>query len=117
MPTVNSACFSQVLVVFAREVGAGPDKQVLLVLDTAAWHTSDHLQVPPGMTLVFLPPYSPELQPAERLWPLSNEPLLNRTFPSLDELEDLQCQRCCYLQSHPELIRSVTRFHWWTSIE
>ena len=43
--------------------------------------------------LVFLPPYSPEVQPAERLWPLSNEPLANRVFPSLNELEEVQAER------------------------
>jgi len=45
--------------------------------------------VPDGIILLFLPPYSPELQPAERLWSLTNEPLVNRAFASLDELEDL----------------------------
>ena len=117
MPTVNTACFSQVLAAFAHEVGAGPDHHVLLILDNAGWHTSADLQVPEGITLAFLPPYSPELQPAERLWPLTNAPLLNRTFASLDDLEEIQCQRCCFVQSQPERIRARTRFHWWPSLE
>lgn len=40
-------------------------------------------------TRVPLPPYSPELQPAERLWPLVNEPLANQAFETLDEVEEL----------------------------
>ncbi len=66
-----------------------------------------------GIHLVFLPPYSPEVQPAERLWPLSNEPLANRVFTSLDELEEVQAERCRWLQAHPEIVQAHTCFHWW----
>jgi transposase len=113
LPTVNVEAFSQALTIFAQEAGVGPDKQVVLLLDGAGWHKSAKLVVPEGIHLVFLPPYSPEVQPAERLWPLSNEPLANRSFTSLDELEQVQVERCRYLQTHPQLIRAHTCFHWW----
>ena len=45
-----------------------PHSKVILVLDGAGWHRAKDLQVPPGMRLCFLPPYSPELNPVERLW-------------------------------------------------
>jgi transposase len=115
LPTVNVEAFSQALALFAQETGVGPDKQIVLLLDGAGWHKSAKLEIPQGIHLVFLPPYSPELQPAERLWPLSNEPLANRSFTSLDELEQVQAERCLYLQTHPELIRAHTHFHWWPS--
>jgi transposase len=117
MPTVRTDIFSQVLAAFAQAVGAGPDKLVMVVVDRAGWHTSEHVQVPDGIVLVFLPPYSPELQPAERLWSLTNEPLVNRAFASLDELEAVQCQQCRALQSDPDPIRDRTRYHWWPLIE
>lgn len=82
---VNTAAFSLALAAFAQEQGAGPHKQILLVLDQAGWHKSGDLVVPEGLHLPFLPSHSPELQPAERLWPLPNEPLSNRVFSSLDE--------------------------------
>jgi transposase len=113
LPTVSIEAFSLALQVFALEVGAGQDKQVILLLDRAGWHQSPHLTIPVGLHLLFLPPYSPELQPAERLWPLSNEPLANRSFTSLDELEDVQAERCRWLQAHPEVVRGRTSFHWW----
>lgn len=113
LPTVRADLFSRVLADFARAVGAGPAKQVILVLDRAGWHTSKHLRVPDGLHLMFLPPYSPELQPAERLWTLSNEPIVNRTFATLDELEEVQSQRCVTLQATPALIRRHTLFAWW----
>jgi DDE superfamily endonuclease len=65
------------LAAFARAVGASPTKQIVLVLDQAGWRTSVHLRVPEHVHLLFLPPYSPELQPAEHLWSLTNDALVN----------------------------------------
>lgn len=117
LPTVRIDIFSQLLAAFAQEVGAGPDKIVLLVIDCAGWHTSEQVQVPEGIILVFLPPYSPELQPAERLWPLTNTALANRCFASLDDLIAVQSERCRVLHAQPERIRRETRYHWWPLIE
>jgi transposase len=73
LPRVNAEVFSLALSHFAREIGAGKDKRILLVLDQAGWHTGKEVEVPEGVQLEFLPARSPELQPAERLWPLTNE--------------------------------------------
>jgi transposase len=62
---------------------------------------------------LFLPAYSPELQPAEHLWTLTNTVLANRHFASIDELEDAQAERCIVLQTRRDLIRSATLFQWW----
>ncbi len=114
--TVNIELFSVELEAFAREVGAGPRKQIVLVPDGAGWHNSPRVRVPNHIHLLFLPPHSPELQPAEHLWPLTNTVLINRHFVSieqLEELEDAQAERCVALQACPDLIRSTTLFHWW----
>ena len=98
-----------------EEVGCGPNKHIALVMDQAGWQKSPRLVVPKGLHLLFLPSHSPELQPAERLWPLSNEPLANRAFASLDELEQVQADRCRWLQAHPEVIKGRTAYHCWPS--
>ena len=113
LPSVTAEIFSIALSHFAQAVGAGPSKRVLLVLDQAGWHSSKELVVPEGIHLLFLPPYSPELQPCERLWLLSNEGVANGAFRTLDDLEAAQVQRCVVLQNQPEVIRSHTFFHWW----
>ena len=61
---VSSALFAVELAAFARAVGASPRKQIVLVLERAGWHTRVRLQVPAYVHVLFLPPYSPELQPA-----------------------------------------------------
>ena len=65
------------------------------------------------LSKVNIPSHSPELQPAERLWPLTNEPIANRSFKSLDELEELLFHRCRNLLSQQDLISHLTFFHWW----
>jgi hypothetical protein len=60
-----------------------------------------------------LPPRSPELQPAVRLWPLVNERVANRPFSELDELEEALVERCLALSERPELLRGCTRYRWW----
>jgi transposase len=73
----------------ARHFKVDKKKRVALVVDRAGWHSSEQVQVPEGIHLIFLPAYSPELQRAERLWTLTNEPIANRSFNSLDELEEV----------------------------
>lgn len=67
LPTVNTEAMTLALAEFARAVGAGRDKQILLLVDNAGWHRSTALVVPDGIELVYLPAATPELQPAERL--------------------------------------------------
>ena len=59
-----------------------------------------------------MPPYSPELQPAERLWQLVDEPLVNQYFETIDDLEDILVKRCCLLTEMTEEIRNLTNYHW-----
>jgi transposase len=96
--TVATDLFSAVLATFAQAVGAGEDKLVILVLDNAGWHKSDKLVVPDGIELTFLPPYTPELQPAERLWPLTNEAIANENFATLEDLDAVL--RTCLIRNY-----------------
>jgi transposase len=62
--------------------------------------------------LELLPAYSPELQPAERLWKLVDEPLVNQYFESIDQLEAVLSERCCILAGMTEEIHNLTAYHW-----
>lgn len=62
LPNVNTEIFNRVLADFAREYGIRSDKRILLAVDQAGWHTSNDLDVPEGINLIYLPAYSPELQ-------------------------------------------------------
>jgi hypothetical protein len=110
MPTVSAATFSRVLAAFAADAGAGPAKEILLVRDGAGWHVARDLAAPDHPHLVRLPPYSPELQPAERSWPLADEAVANRCF---DDLAAALEPHCLGLARQPELIRGRALFGWW----
>jgi transposase len=113
---INTAVMSVALEYFAAAVGAGSTKRIVLVLDQAGYHTSPQLQVPDGIPLVFLPPYSPELQPAEHRWHYTDQVLINEHFATIDELEDTLADHCDRLQRQQETIRSAALFHWWPAI-
>lgn len=117
IPRVNVQWFNLVLQSFAEAVGVGKDKIVVLVLDRAGWHMSDKVELPSGIVLEPLPPYSPELQPAERLWTLADEPLVNACFDTLDDLEVVLSQRCQILAGMPSQIQALTNYHWWPDPE
>jgi transposase len=113
LPTVTTPAFALALAAFARDEGVDADHRAVLVVDQAGWHTSSKLLLPEGIDLVFLPPASPELQPAERLWALVDEPVANRAFPDLDALEAVLVDRCRTLEANPQHLQAHSHYHWW----
>jgi hypothetical protein len=113
LPTVSTEAFAVALATFAHDEGIDAQHRVVLVVDQAGWHSGHDLLVPAGIDLVFLPAKSPELQPAERLWALVDEPVANRAFPALDALEAVLVARCRSLEADRPRLAAHTRFHWW----
>ena len=67
-------------------------KEILLVMDGAGWHKSKDLNVPKNIEIIYLPPYSPELNPVERLWQyIKDDVIRNKVYKTLNELEDEVC--------------------------
>ena len=110
---VSKPFFEALLALFAQEAGAGRERTIVLELDNAGWHGEPGLKVPEGLRLVYLPPYTPELQAAETLWTLVDEPIANQHIADLAELERIIAKRCVDLAGDPERIKSQTKFHWW----
>lgn len=69
-------------------------------------------KTPDGIRLIYLPPYTPELQPAETLWALGDEPIVNKHLATIAELDENIAQRCVALADEPEQIKTRTGFHW-----
>ena len=78
MPTSNTACFQVFLDVLARKFAR---QDILLVLDGAPNHRCCDLTVPDNITLLYLPPYSPELNPKENLWDEIRDSRTTRSNP------------------------------------
>ena len=85
MPFCNSQSFQ----VFLNEFSAfEPNEFKIIVLDNGAFHKAKSLKIPENIYLVFLPPYSPELNPAEKMWAIIKRNFTNQLFKSLDQIGD-----------------------------
>ncbi len=113
---VSKPFFAALLESLAREAGAGVDRTIVLVLDNAGWHGEAGLKVPDGVRLVFLPPYSPEPQPAETPWTLVDEPIVNKHVETIEDLDEIIGKRCAALADNRDAIKSRAGFHWWPKI-
>jgi hypothetical protein len=112
----NAVCkqmFELILADFAKSISVGANKRIVLQVDNAGWHGPQNLTLPDGIRLVFQPAHSPELQPAEHLWQLVDEPLANCCFATIESLDQAVADRCVALTQQPEMIRASTLFHWW----
>ena len=105
-PNVNTGTFNVFLKMLAAEVKS--DEHVVLIMDQAGWHRSRTMELPDCITVLLLPPYSPELNPVENLWHyLRSHHVSNRAYDDYDELFNATSTawRCLT----PEAIRSVCR--------
>jgi len=108
-PTVNTHLMSEHLRMICEE--AGDDTHVVLVLDGAGWHKAKHLVVPENITLLRLPPYSPELMPMERVWQwMRDHDPSNRVFAD-EAAIDQACQKSWNKRTAARL-RSITATKW-----
>lgn len=114
LPWVNAETMS----LFLAEVAARhADEFIVMVMDQAGWHIAGELQVPENMRVVFLPPYSPELNPTEHLWEALREDwFANTVFADLDVVEDTLHEGLAALESNPQRVQAMTGFKWITSI-
>ena len=92
-------------------------KQIILLLDRAGFHTGKDLEVPQGIELFYLPPYTPELQPAEQLWPLLREVVVNKVWTTLAALEEEVVKRCQWFSKNWDIARAHVGFQWICEIE
>lgn len=84
-PTINTAIVNIFLDQFARELPRGV--HAVMIWDQAGFHTANALRVPKNITIINLPPYSPELNPMENLWHyLRSHYWSNRTYQDYDAL-------------------------------
>ena len=111
LPSVNTDWMGRALEEFARWADPEGRKLLVVLVDNAGWHVAKRLAVPPNVVLRRLPACTPELQPAEPLWPLLREAVANEGFDDLEGLQRPLITRCCWLMGHPEVVRGVVGFH------
>ena len=112
MPQLNSACFQIFLDEFVKVYSASLN---VLVLDNGRFHQAKTLRIPDNVILLFLPPYSPELNPIERLWQDIKAKLFQNVFASIKEMQDKLTE---ILRKYTKTtIQNITKFDYLTKIE
>ena len=88
-----------------------PEDRIVLCCDGAAWHKSTSLIVPDNIRLVFIPPYTPEMNPIEQIWKeLRKMGFKNEIFPTLEKVVDRLCDVINNLSA--DIVRSITGRSW-----
>ena len=79
-----------------------------MFLDNGAFHKAKRLVIPGNIALCFIPPYSPELNPAEKVWAFIKKKITNKAFKTLKELQNF-IDDIIKKYIHPERIKSITK--------
>ena len=108
MPYCDTICMNTFLRELSKEY---PEDQILLVCDGAAWHKSKGLVVPDNISLLYIPPYTPEMNPIEQIWKqLRSMRFRNEVFKTLKHVVDRLCVTIRQLTN--DMVRSITARQW-----
>lgn len=111
MPHADTQAMQAHLKEIARTVARRA--HAVLILDRAGWHITDKLIVPSNITLIFLPPRAPELNPVENVWQyLRSNWLSNRVFDTYDNIVEAACEAWNKLIANPNAIISIGFREW-----
>lgn len=107
-PHINTDAVNAFFREFEKEID--PDIQVFMLWDRAGFHTSDKVKLPKNVTLIPLPPYSPQLNPVENLWQyLRQHYWSNRVYEDYEELRQAAIEAWQKVCLDSETIKSICR--------
>ena len=112
---VLPACNTAAMNLHLKEISAliAPGSHAIIIVDQAGWHFSKGLVVPDNITLLPLPPKSPELNPVENIWQFMRDNWLsNRVFTSYNDIIDHCCFAWNRLIDEPWTIMSIGLRNW-----
>jgi hypothetical protein len=111
MPRADAESLSKHLAEIGKEVATGA--HAVLVLDGAGYHVAADLDIPANITLLHLPPYSPELNPVENIWEyLRGNKLAITVFDNYDHIVETCCAAWNFFASDSDAIASITTRTW-----
>lgn len=111
MPYADTAAMSAHLAEISRNVAA--EAHAIVLTDGAGWHKSAELKIPNNLTLLFLPPYSPELNPQENIWQFLRDNYLSTlVFDSYEAIVGGACKAWNKLTAETGRIASIATRDW-----
>ena len=111
LPHTNTVSMNRFLVELSSVIARG--RHVALVVDNAGWHTAKELLIPSNITLIPLPPYSPELNAMEQVWQwIKSHFLSNQCYANYAAIVDQSCYAWNELSKDKELVKSIMHRKW-----
>jgi len=113
LPDMDTVCMQ----IFLDAVSAQfKSEYIAMILDGAPNHRTPRLRVPDNITLIFLPPYSPELNPKENIWDEIREKIFkNFALKSMRKVEQKLCDAALYIRKNPHIVKSIAAFPYITA--
>ena len=108
MPRCDSKCTEVFLKGLSEKY---VEEEILLCCDRATWHKSKGLEVPRNITLFYIPPYTPEMNPIEQIWKeIRKRGFKNEVFSTLNKVIERLCDTINSITN--EVIQSITCRNW-----
>lgn len=110
LPYMDAVCMN----LFLEEVaGQHGDEFILMIYDGAPCHSEGALKIPENMMVETLPPYCPQINPAENMWEEIREKFFpNLVFDSMDAVENKIVEAAVAYKNNPQIVQSITAFNW-----
>jgi transposase len=90
-----------------------PKAHAVVLMDGAGWHKAKDLKAPENLSLMFIPPYAPELNPVENIWQFLRQTYLsNQVFEDYDKIVEACCKAWNNLTKEPRRITSIASRKW-----
>jgi transposase len=110
-PLVSNGIFESFLQEFSNQ---NPRELKIMVIDNAGFHACQNIIVPENIKLIRIPPYSPELNPAEKVWQWVKDRVAMKLFKDIETLQEKLSEIIYKLNS--EMIKSITGYEWYTTL-
>ena len=111
MPCANAVTMQMLVECISEEIT--DQAHGVIIMDCATWHTTKKLKIPDNMTIIYLPPYCPELNSIEQIWSfLRKNYLSNHIYGSWDSLVEAICLAWNKLRELPEKITEISTRKW-----
>ncbi|QMU65954.1 MAG: IS630 family transposase [Flavobacteriaceae bacterium] len=108
-PLVSNDIFENFLEDFSKQ---NPRELKIVIMDNAGFHACQNITIPDNIKLIRIPPYAPELNPAEKIWQWMKSKVVMKLFKDVETLQEKITQMVKQLT--PKLIKSITSYELYT---
>jgi transposase len=111
LPYANTIAMSEFLFELSGNIQQG--KHAAVIIDNASWHKSNELVIPDNITLIPLPPYSPELNAIEQVWEwLRNHHFAHQCYDNYQHIVNRACKAWNEFSKNTALVKSIMQRDW-----